>query len=194
MKRVNPPSLGQTQKIASFSTMKNTVKAGDREINWFKDRLKQQGYSEEDIELESNQLQREIQAAKEAEENAGKTEDKGKKKLDVKPPKAKKLEVEPPRSNLPPGHEAFLETEPPYKPPITPQQIEEAQSTDRAAKETTLARHFIKNKVDLDNIPRTSEYLRAISNEAGLKRVASLRTLEGAIKRSREILTLGQGN
>src|SRR5208337_3906190 len=39
-----------------------------------------------------------------------------------------------------PGHEAFLETEAPYKPPITEHQIEESQSIARAAKETTLAR------------------------------------------------------
>lgn len=79
----------------------------------------------------------------------------------------------------------FLEKGAPYKPPITEKQIEESQSDAREAKENKLARHFANNKdIDLSKIPRTSEYLRAVSKEAGLKREASLRTLENAIKKA----------
>ena len=86
-----------------------------------------------------------------------------------------------------PGSESFLETEAPYKPPITEHQIEESQSTARKAKETTLARYFVKNKTDLTNIPKTSEYLQSVGNEAGLKRTPSLRTLENAIKMANKL-------
>ena len=87
----------------------------------------------------------------------------------------------------PPSAEAAFTADEPPKSPITQQQIEESQSDARVAKETKLARHFIDNKVDLDNIPITSEYLRAIGNESGLKRTPSLRTLENAINRAKEL-------
>jgi hypothetical protein len=84
-----------------------------------------------------------------------------------------------------PGHESFLETEAPYKPPITEHEKSEAQSTSREAKETKLAQHLIDKGHNLNNIPRTSDFLKAASNEAGLKWEASLRTLEGAIKKAK---------
>jgi hypothetical protein len=97
----------------------------------------------------------------------------------------------------PPGHESFLETEAPYKPPITEHQIEESQSTDRAAKETTLARHFA-DKEKFPELPSgsqvTSEYLKAVGNEAGLKHVPSLRTFENSIKRAKQLRGEGLPN
>jgi hypothetical protein len=89
------------------------------------------------------------------------------------------------------GHESFLEVEPPYKPSITDQQIEESQSIARAAKETILARHLANDKeVDLEALgeaKHTPEYLKAIGQEAGLKREPSLRTLVNAIVRAKEL-------
>jgi hypothetical protein len=82
--------------------------------------------------------------------------------------------------------------DPPPKSPITERQIEESQSDARLAKESTLAKHLLKNKIDLEKIPRTYEYLKAISDEAGLKRVASLRTLENAIIKARELNQLNK--
>jgi hypothetical protein len=323
LERQNPPTLGQPEKLASLGTLKDAVISGDRDMNWFKEELKQQGMRADHIELEANKLQRTIdQAKKEGEEGTS-----GKPERKIEPPKGKPSagKVEPPKTSekapfanpleekliekpltppgeefpkgyqaflaeqqgylrpsqvpsmpsltpeqmahfesslgklehgtelesdypdrlfidkemiknpprildslgrevyrkgdidrpvepldpeyikflegesdtlpgsknigevKPPGYQAFLETEPPYKPPITQEQIEESQAPARAAKETTLARYLIKGDFDLDNIPKTAEYLKAISNEAGLKRVASLRTLENAIARAKEL-------
>ena len=90
----------------------------------------------------------------------------------------------PQTENLPPGHQAFLETEAPYRPPISQSQIEASQSTARAAKENQLARHLDKNFPDLTKIPKTSEFLKTVGKEAGLKWEPSLRTLEEAIKKA----------
>jgi hypothetical protein len=76
--KTSPPSMGQPQKLASFNTLKDTVKAGEKDINWFQDRLKQQGYPDEDIELESKRLEREIEKEKRTdEEKASKKSSRG---------------------------------------------------------------------------------------------------------------------
>lgn len=105
----------------------------------------------------------------------------------VEAPKSSLGEVEPPKTRRSPDRPYEDPDNPLYRGKITKAQIEEAQSMDKLTKETILARHLIKNNIDLDSIPKTSEYLEAISQEAGLKRVASLRTLENAIKRAREL-------
>jgi hypothetical protein len=64
MQKVSPPNMGIPEKPLSLGTLKSTVKAGDRDINWFKDKLKQQGHSDEGIELESKRLAREIEETK----------------------------------------------------------------------------------------------------------------------------------
>src|ERR1039458_1387810 len=75
MQSVNPPSLGQTETGLSLGTAKNAVKAGDHDINWFKDKLKQKGHTDESIEEESNQLKREIETEKAAKEEAKQAEE-----------------------------------------------------------------------------------------------------------------------
>jgi hypothetical protein len=105
----------------------------------------------------------------------------------VETPKSSLGEVEPPKTRRSPDRPYEDPDNPLYRGKITEAQIEESQSIDKLAKETRLSRYLDDKKIDLDSIPKTSEYLKAISQEAGLKRVASLQTLEGAIKRAREM-------
>lgn len=82
------------------------------------------------------------------------------------------------------------ELERPFKEPGTPltdSEIEEIQKPARTVKEIQLAKHLIGTKVDLDKIPMTLQYRKAISKEAGLKYHASERTLKAAIKRAKTI-------
>lgn len=180
-------------KTLSLGQLQRAVSSGRMTMEDFTQNLKESGYNDKHADELTEQLK---DSLKEDEEDEGDKPEKKKPKSsgigEVKSPLGEvksplESQIVEPNLTPPAGHESFLETEPPYKSPITEQQIEESQSDARVAKETTLARHLVKNKVDLNNIPRTAEYLKAVGNEAGLKRVPSLRTLENAIDRAKEL-------
>lgn len=180
----------ESPKTLNIGQLERLVKIGRLDPEKFNARLVGElKYKPEDAEHLTELLKKQIEDEKEEGEEGEKSKKVESPKSpkgpgEVKSPLESKI-VEP---NLQaPGSESFLETEAPYKPPITEHQIEESQSTARKAKETTLARYFVKNKTDLTNIPKTSEYLQSVGNEAGLKRTPSLRTLENAIKMANEL-------
>ena len=195
-----------TPKVLSLGQLERLTKMGRLTMEEFNSRLAKLGYSEEDRGHLSELLKATIEEEKAAKEEGGegvKPSPKEEVKTEVKSPltdeqRQEKIDafkigkVETPGS----FQESLIKDltgEPQEKPPITELQIEESQSIARAAKETTLARYLANNKeVDLDNIPKTAEYLRAIGKEAGLKREPSLRTLENAIIRARGLRALNK--
>src|ERR1035441_3254576 len=117
MQKVNPPSMGQTEKPLSLKTAKNAVKAEAHDIDWFKDKLKQQGHSNESIEEESAQLEREIEVEKATKEEA-KAAKEAKSSSEPKKPKnqtkAPKMEVKPVSPEVkPPSMAPKMEVNPP---------------------------------------------------------------------------------
>lgn len=176
---------GETPKALSLGHLQSAVKEGLIDIEDFPGELEKLGYNERDRGILTKLLESSIQKEKEAEESVGKVvgskgpggQEPGKAKPLVKPPEAPQLPETP-------GHEAFLEVGPPHKPPITQQQIEEAQLPSRTAKENRLAQHLNEKYSDLTKVPKTSEFLKSVQKDAGLKYPPSLRTLEGAIKKA----------
>jgi hypothetical protein len=180
-------------KTLSLGQLETAVRAGRMNVEDFTGRVKELGYNEEHANEITEQLKDKMKSEKESEtEDESKNQKIGEVKSPASKPEAKTEEIRPVEN--PSGIESFLETEPPYKPPITQHQIEESQSTARTAKETKLARHLAADKdINLDelaNAKHTPEYLDAISKEAGLKRVASLRTLTNSINRARQLRDL----
>jgi hypothetical protein len=171
LQKVNPPNMGQPQKPLSLGSIKESVKAGDNDIDWFRDKLKQQGHSDEGIELESKRLTREIKeekAAKEetkaAKETKNSSETKVKPKNQTKAPEVKTepVKTETPKNDHAVAHEAYVDA---LKAGAKPEEAEKVyrnvldnSDTGKAAfdnyDKNTIAGKMNSGEINLDNLPK----------------------------------------